>query len=295
MSNTLDIAHLRTLVAIEECGGFGRAALVLHLSQPAVSQHVRQLERRIGQPLVDRDGRKSRFTPAGEALLVEARRILAVHDAALLRLDADQSRPIVIGSSETAAEQILPELLETMRGAYPGLGMQFRIDRSTQVTEAVQKGEVDLAVILGFESDTIGQQISSLQLQWFTGPGWRAPEPNTPIPLVAYAEPCGMRQRALQELHRAGYNVEIAAESVSLEGVMAAARAGLGVAVLPAVGSVAPSGLTVAEGLPNLGRIGVHLAGRRGVDEELEITARSALERFFGDQRFRRLRAVVSA
>ncbi len=292
MADILEIAHLRTFVAIAECGGFGRAAASLHLSQPAVSQHVRQLEKRVGQPLVNRDGRKTRFTISGEALLVEARRILAVHDDALLRLDVDQVRPMVIGSTETAADQILPEVLRTIRSAYPGRGVQFYIDRSTQVSEAVGRGEVDLAVILGFGPETLGTSVGALQLQWYSAPAWRGPQPGESIQLVAYVEPCGMRQRALHELNAAGYKVEIAVESVSLEGVMAAARAGLGVAVLPAAGIRPPAGLEVRPSLPVLGQIGVNLAARRGLETQLELTAREALTGFFDAQGFDGLRAV---
>lgn len=258
---------------------------MLHLSQPAVSQHVRQLEKRLGQELVERDGRGIRFTAAGEALLMEARRILAVHDEALLRLEADQKQPVIVGSTETAAEQILPQLLRTIREAYPERSVQFQIDRSTQISEFVTRGEVDLAVILGFGADTIGRRVGSLQLQWYAAPGWLPPSRSESIPLVSYVEPCGMRQRALRELNSAGMMVDIAVESVSLEGVIAAARAGLGVAVLPAVGLQAPAGLALCESLPELGEIGVHLASRRGLDETLEQTAWSALNQFFGSRR----------
>ena len=93
MDETLDIALLRTLIAIDEHGGFGRAAEALHRSQPTVSQHVRVLERRLGHPLVEKDGRGARFTDRGERLLIEARRIVAVHDEALgrLRTEGDAS------------------------------------------------------------------------------------------------------------------------------------------------------------------------------------------------------------
>jgi len=87
MDGTLDIALLRTFVAISDHGGFGRAAVALQRSQPTVSQHVRTLERRLGRPLVEKDGRGARFTATGERLLVEARRIIAAHDGALARLD----------------------------------------------------------------------------------------------------------------------------------------------------------------------------------------------------------------
>lgn len=285
MAETLDIIPLRTFVAIAECGGFGRAAAALQMSQPTVSQHVRLLERRLSQPLVERDGRRAKFTAAGENLLIEARRILAVHDEALDRLDVTRTRTIVLGSTETAAEQILPDLLATMREAYPDRQVQFRIDRSTQMVDAVAKGTIDLAVVLDTGSTVAGVQVGALPLHWYAAPDWTPPAPEAPVPLVAYVEPCGMRQRALQELGERGRRVQIAAESGSLEGVIAAARAGLGVAVLPSAGR-APAGLVVRREFPDLGQILVRLVARRGLDADLEETALGALEGFFSVRRY---------
>jgi Transcriptional regulator len=276
---------LRTFVAIDECGGFGRAAAALHLSQPTVSQHVRSLERRLDQPLVERDGRKAKLTLAGEKLLAEARRIIAVHDEALARLDVTSRRSIVIGSTETAAEQVLPELLATIRDAYPDRPVQFVIDRSTQMSDAVAKGTIDLALVLDTGQAVPGVEVGSLPLHWYASSTWVAPEPGAPIPLVAYAEPCGMRQRALRGLHDHGRRVEIAAESGSLEGVIAAARAGLGVAVLPSSGR-APSGLVVRGDLPDLGEIFVRLIARRGLEGDVVSTAVRAMEEFFSLDRY---------
>jgi DNA-binding transcriptional LysR family regulator len=276
----LDLVQLRSFVAIADCGGFGRAAAVLHLSQPTVSQHVRGLEKRLKQTLVERHGRQARFTPAGERLLGEARHLLAVHDEALARLDASSRRTVVIGSTETAAEQVLPDLLGTLRDAYPDRPVQFVIDRSTQMTEAVAKGTIDVAILLSLAPDTPGRQVGTLPLRWYTRPGLALPAPGGAVPLVAYSEPCGMRRRALAELGEAGYQVDVTAESTSLEGVIGAARAGLGVAVLPSAGAD-PAGLVERHDLPPLGVIAVNLAVRRGLDLDLEAAALGALERFF--------------
>lgn len=83
MAEPLNLVQLQTFVAIADCGGFGRAAVAIHLSQSTVSEHVRLLEQRLGHALVEKDGRRSRFTEAGERLLIEARRVLAVRDEAL--------------------------------------------------------------------------------------------------------------------------------------------------------------------------------------------------------------------
>ena len=66
MNRILDVAPLRSLMAVADCGGFLRAADALHLSQAAVSQHMRRLESATGRPLVERHGRGSRFTKDGD-------------------------------------------------------------------------------------------------------------------------------------------------------------------------------------------------------------------------------------
>ncbi|RKN04590.1 LysR family transcriptional regulator [Streptomyces radicis] len=284
MPDSLDLVQLRSFVAIADCGGFGRAAAALHLSQPTVSQHVRLLEKRLDAELVRRDGRRTRFTDAGERLLVEARRILSVHDQALERLDAASRSRIVIGSAETAADQVLPGVLARLRAAFPHHGVQFHIDRSTQMTEAVARGTIDLAVILSTTPDTPGRRVGSLPLAWYAAPGWQPPAGGERWPLVAYVEPCGMRQRALHELAEAGLTVDVVAESTSLEGVMGAARAGLGVAVLPSAGRLLP-GLVERNDLPDLGLAGVHLTARRGLDIDVEAAALAAMEGFFAELR----------
>src|ERR1700712_1614147 len=110
MTAVLDIGPLRSLVAVADCGGFQRAATYLHLSQGAVSQHVRRLEAAIGRPLVERAGRGSRFTADGELLLSQARRLLTLHDETLRSFDVETEETVTIGCTEHAAAQLLPAL-----------------------------------------------------------------------------------------------------------------------------------------------------------------------------------------
>src|ERR1700729_856553 len=98
MLRILDGAPLRSFVAVADCGGFQRAANSLHLSQGAVSQHVRRLEAAVGRPLVERQGRGSRFTPDGDTLLRPGRRLLAWPARSRTR-----SLVAVCGSASTAA------------------------------------------------------------------------------------------------------------------------------------------------------------------------------------------------
>ena len=280
MALSLDLDHLRTLVAIAECGGFSKAAAALHISQPALSQHVRLLERDLKRKLFAKDGRGMKFTAEGERVLVEARQILAVHDDALRRLHVDQDVTIVVGSTEHSAEQVLPQMLRALSDAFPGAATRFEIGRSTQLSESVEKGTVDFAFLLASRGNEGGREIGRLPLHWYAAPGWRLPDLEAELPLVAFEEPCGLRERALAALGALGRRTVVAAQSSTLEGVLAGVRAGLGIALLPSAGGV-PAGVAVREDLPRQGDVGLNLLVRRGLDPDIETTAIKAGESFF--------------
>jgi DNA-binding transcriptional LysR family regulator len=280
MTNSLDLEHLRTLVAIAECGGFSKAAAVRHISQPALSQHVRLLERGLKRKLFERDGRNMRFTHEGERVLAEARRIIEVHDASLRRLDAERGRTIVVGSTEHSAEQILPEMIRALQAAFPDCATRFEIGRSTQLAEAVGKGTVDFAFVLDPSGQGAGHLVGQLPLTWYAARGWT---PGETWPLIAFEEPCGLRERALSLLTGEGHSVEVTAQSTTLEGVLAGVRAGLGVALLPSAGG-RPSGLTVRSDLPDAGTTHLRMVARRGLAAEVEQTALSAGVEFFAQR-----------
>jgi len=282
MTNSLDLEHLRTLIAIAECGGFSKAAAVRHISQPALSQHVRLLERGLRRKLFERDGRNMRFTHEGERVLAEARRIIEVHDAALRLLEAERGQTIVVGSTEHSAEQILPEMIRALQAAFPDCSTRFEIGRSTRLAEAVGKGVVDFAFVLDPSGQGTGHLVGTLPLVWYAARDW-AP-PGETWPLIAFEEPCGIRERALSVLGHDGHRVEVTAQSTTLEGVLAGVRAGLGVALLPSVGGRCPSGLSVREDLPNAGTTCLRMVARRGLAPEIEQTALSAGTEFFAQR-----------
>jgi DNA-binding transcriptional LysR family regulator len=277
MTNSLDLEHLRTLVAIADCGGFSKAAASRHISQPALSQHVRLLERSLKRKLFERDGRNMRFTHEGERVLAEARRIVEVHDASLRRLGAERNQTIVVGSTEHSAEQILPEMIRALQAAFPDRSTRFEIGRSTQLAEAVGKGAVDFAFILDPSGQGAGHLVGQLPLTWYAARGWT---PGEIWPLIAFEEPCGLRERALSIFANEGHQVEVTAQSTTLEGVLAGVRAGLGVALLPSSGG-RPSGLSICGDLPDAGTTDLRMITRRGLTSEVERTAFEAGVKFF--------------
>ncbi|WP_394855549.1 LysR family transcriptional regulator [Rhodococcus globerulus] len=110
----------------------------MNINQPAVSQHVRALECRFGWPIVVKFGRGVRFTDEGEELLDEARRLFVAHDESLRRLRLPNDSPIVIGSTEHAADSVLPRLLSSLNGAFPVRRVKFRLDRSMHLLDDVR-------------------------------------------------------------------------------------------------------------------------------------------------------------
>ncbi|TQE29419.1 LysR family transcriptional regulator [Streptomyces ipomoeae] len=280
MRPVLDIVALRSLIAVADYGGFHRAAGALALSQSAVSQHVRRLEKTLGRPVVERDGRKTRFTAHGAQLLQEARLIVAAHDAAVRRLlsdDGPEAATVVIGATEHGADQILPVLTEAVREVRPGAEVRVRIDRSARLTDAVDRGELDLAVYVTEATAAAGNPVGGLPLRWYAAPGWKPPAAPAPLPLVAINEPCVIRRRALTALAADHTPATVVAEAGYLAGVLDAARAGLGAALLAVPGGQHPEGLTTVEGLPPVPPVRLSARPRHGADPSVTGAAVEAV------------------
>lgn len=232
MNRILDIAALRSFVAVADCGGFQRAAASMHLTQGAVSQHVRKLETAVGRRLIEREGRGSRFNTDGEKLLREARHILALHDQALFDFGVQTDQTLVIGSTEHVAAQLLPDLAATLGDALPNCQIKFRVDRDAELHSGLDEGRVDLALLVGPADDKHAQPVGEFGLTWYSGPGWRPFPAGQPIPLVAFDNPSTIRSRALEILLQHGLAVEVGCETAHVAGMQAALRAGLGVGLM---------------------------------------------------------------
>ncbi|KPM50697.1 LysR family transcriptional regulator [Frankia sp. R43] len=269
MGRTLDIAPLRSFVAVADCGGFQRAASALHLSQAAVSQHVRRLEAATGRILVERQGRGSRLTRDGEHLLRQARRILGLHDETLHSFVPQAAEPVVIGSTEHAAAQLLPSLNGILEQELPHQVMRFRIDRGNRLREGLDTGQVDLALLLGPADDPRAWPVGQLELTWYSAPTWERPSSlSQPVPLVVFDQPCSLRNRALEALSFHAIPTVIGAEAVQLAGVQAAIRAGLGVGLMATLGQT-PEGLVARDDLPQPAPLPMALWARQSLPAEI--------------------------
>jgi DNA-binding transcriptional LysR family regulator len=143
------LRQLRIFVAVAKHLSFARAAEEMHLSQPAVSMQIKELESVMELPLFERAGRSIRLTMPGEYLLVYARRILgALKEAgdAMAKLRKVQGGRITIGMVSTV-EYFLPRLLARFRSQHPGVEMRLAVGNREQLSKLLHDNEVDLAVM----------------------------------------------------------------------------------------------------------------------------------------------------
>lgn len=282
MAQSLDIAPLRSVVAVADCGGFHRAASVLHLTQSAVSQHVRRVEAVVGGPVVERSGRGVAFTELGHRVLAHARAILAAHDGALADLGAAEERVLLIGATEHGADVMLPGLTNALGERLPDWRLRFRLDRNVMLADAIEHGVVDLAVMLDGSGLDPANASGMVALKWISGRSFSVPA-NEPLPVVMFSEPCTLREPTFAALDRIGVPYRIAADSSDLSGLFAAVRSGLGVALLPMIGRL-PDGLCLAEGLPPASRASVFVRGRAGADADVLAAVESAVRDVLSEQ-----------
>lgn len=141
---------LRTFLAVAESGGYSRAARALHMSQPAVSTHVKALEKSLASPLLEKIGGKVRLTPSGVAVADEAREVL--DGVRRLRESASRSEneiggTLAVGASTTPGNYILPDLLGRFEKAHPGVRTRLVVGNSAHVLSRLLKNEVDLGAV----------------------------------------------------------------------------------------------------------------------------------------------------
>ncbi|MGI5445885.1 LysR family transcriptional regulator [Streptomyces sp. CA-243310] len=151
----MELAQLRYFVTVVEEGGFTRAGVRLHVSQPGVSAQVRQLERELGVRLLDRCGRRVTPTEAGTALLSYARAALAAVEG--MRRTADEISGLLrgrvaVGLIPGAAGAVVAGLdvvgvLGDFHAAHPGVEIALSEDTSERMLAGLSSGELDLAVI----------------------------------------------------------------------------------------------------------------------------------------------------
>ena len=148
--------RLRVFTRVIERGGVSRAAEELYLSQPAVTHHIRRLEREVGVRLFERRGRSIVPTPAAQVLYRYASTLLNVADELQIRLQELQhgrEEQFTLGASNSGLYYVVP-LLRTYHQAFPHVRVSLRLDVNDRIREQVASGAIDVAIIAGPVQDS---------------------------------------------------------------------------------------------------------------------------------------------
>ncbi|GAA3486642.1 MULTISPECIES: LysR substrate-binding domain-containing protein [Streptomyces] len=274
--------QLRTFLAVAQTLSFTQAARRLGLRQSTVSQHVKRLEEQAGRRLFVRDTHRVALTEDGEAMLGFARTILAAHERAAAFFTGRRLRGrLRFGASEDFVLTRLPEILEAFRRDHPEVDLELTVELSGILHRQLESGRHDLVLAKRRADDTHGELVWRDSLAWVGAPGLRV-EADRPVPLILFPPPAITRARALEVLETQGRAWRIACTSGSLSGLVAAARAGLG--VMAHTRGLVPPGLEPVasrSGLPELGGVEfVLLRGRRrgaAVQEAAQALAEAVL------------------
>ncbi|TXS57590.1 LysR substrate-binding domain-containing protein [Streptomyces sp. t39] len=273
-----DPTQLRTFLAVAQTLSFTEAARRLGLRQSTVSQQVRRLEAATGRPLFTRDTHGVEVTEDGEAMLGFARSILLAHERAEAYFGGTRLRGrLRFGVSEDFVLTRLPEILESFRREHPEVDLELSVELSGTLHRRLEAGRLDLVLAKSAPGAGQGDVVWRDRMVWIAAEGVRI-DPERPVPLILFPRPAVTRARALEVLEREGRAWRMACTSGSLSGLVAAARAGLGV-MAHTRGLIPPGLVPVPEraGLPDLGPVDFVLlrSGRRPAAQE----AASALAR----------------
>ncbi|MFI1334926.1 LysR family transcriptional regulator [Streptomyces sp. NPDC020845] len=272
-----DPSQLRTFLMVAQTLSFTQAGHRLGLRQSTVSQHVRKLEDEVGRPLFTRDTHGVELTEDGEAMQGFARTILEANERAASWFQGTRLRGrLRFGASEDFVLSRLPEILEGFRRDHPEVDLELTVELSGTLHERLAAGKLDLVLAKRSEERPGGRLVWRDRLVWIGSERLRL-DPDRPLPLIVFPPPGLTRARALEVLERHGRPWRIVCTSGSLNGLVAAARAGLG--VMAHTRGLIPPGLARIPdraGLPDLGPVEfVLLHGRRQRDS----AARAAADR----------------
>jgi len=238
----MDLRHLRYFIAVADAGGFSKAAASLRVSQPALWRQVRQLEQDLGVRLFERIGRRVRITGQGEDLLAQGRDLLA-------RAESLGERARAFGAGRTGVLRLgaTPQTLESLAGflarwrrSSPGVSLRLIEDGGAQLADRLEAGELHLALTLAGDPRFRGRLLFPIRLLAVIPAGHRLARRRT-------VEVADLVQEVLlllrpgfvsREWFDAACRVVHARPHVLLESgapsaLIALAREGLGIAVVP--------------------------------------------------------------
>jgi DNA-binding transcriptional LysR family regulator len=241
----LTLAQLETIRRLAALGSFTRTADSLHVTQPAITQHVKALQEHFGTRLFDLAGRRPVLTDAGVFLAARSGEILDGVEALerdMRAFAAAQIGTLELGATITIGNYALPPQLARFRALYPSIAVNLRIANTADMALEVKRRRVQLALVEGAvddpELDEEAYATDELTLVVPRAGHRLSGRASVSVPdlggerFVAREEGSGTRLLADRVLRAAGLNPTISLSLTSGEGVARAVEAGLGIGIL---------------------------------------------------------------
>lgn len=239
--------RLQVFYTVARLLSFTKAAEELHMTQPAVTFQVRQLEEQFNTRLFDRTHNRISLTDAGKKVYESAERIFEIYsemDNSVRELTGDISGVLILGASTTIAEYMLPVLLGDFKAKHPDVNVRLRVANTDGIVSQVENNEIDLGVVEApvTNKNLVVEECSTDQLVVIVQPGHElATESKVPLkrladyPFICREEGSGTREVMLERMHEAGMepsDLQVSMELGSLEAIKGAVEAGMGISVI---------------------------------------------------------------
>ena len=240
--------RLKVFHAVAKLLSFTKAAESLHMTQPAVTFQVRQLEEYFNTRLFDRTHNKVNLTPAGSKVYEYADRIFDLYsemENSVRELTGEISGALTIGASTTIAEYMLPTLLGEFKAEYPDINIRLKVSNTEGIVSMVEHNVIDLGVVEASVSNKnlIVEVCHDDQLVVVTPPNHELanrseavkPEELKAVPFICREEGSGTREVIMDYLQKAGVghtDMNFCLELGSPEALKGAVEAGMGISIL---------------------------------------------------------------
>ncbi|TCO57215.1 LysR family transcriptional regulator [Actinocrispum wychmicini] len=246
----LTLQQLRYFLAVAEARHFTRAAELTRVAQPSLSKQIHSLESELGAPLFSRARGNITLTPAGEALVPIARRILADVDTARLEvgeLVGLKRGRVRVGATPSLCVSVFADVLRRFHDAYPGIRLVVEEGGSRDLAKALLRGSLELALIIvppeGTDPALTAKVVLEEDLVVASAADRPAPvnRPSTRLidlrdrPMVMFRQGYDLRETTLQACRAVGYEPKLAVEGGEMDAVLRFVEVGLGVAIVPSM------------------------------------------------------------
>ena len=269
----LELRQLRYFIAVAEELHFGRAAARLHMTQPPLSQTIQGLEELLGTALFERNRRAVALTPAGSALLPEARRMLAQAGELpelVRRAASGEAGRLSLAFVSSADYSVLPPFLRLYRKHYPQVQIALQEATSDLQVDDLLHSRVDAGLLIPPLPDKARAELDYLKvlseplilaapsgLVGAEGPVWLKDVP--PAPLIIFPRPIApaLHDAILACFRAAGVTPDIGQEAIQMQTIVGLVSAGMGLAL-------------VSQSVSNLMRPGVEYRALRDPTPQVE-------------------------